>query len=64
MFISSLLQLFVEVFMSYLSFLCLFAYSGVQHILCCVFALWSSSCVANVVSFSVLSIFDCPFGII
>jgi hypothetical protein len=26
--------------MSYLSYLCLFAYSGTQHILCCVFALF------------------------
>jgi hypothetical protein len=25
--------------MSYLRFLCLFAYNGVQHILCCVFCL-------------------------
>ena len=27
------------VFMSYLRYLCLFAYSGVKHILCCVFVL-------------------------
>jgi hypothetical protein len=26
--------------MSYLRYLCLFTYSGVQHILCCVFALF------------------------
>jgi hypothetical protein len=26
--------------MSYLRYLCLFAYSGVQHILCCAFALF------------------------
>jgi hypothetical protein len=26
--------------MSYLRYLCLFAYSGVQHILCCVFVLF------------------------
>jgi hypothetical protein len=31
------LQLFVGGRMSYLLYLCLFAYSGVQHILCCVF---------------------------
>jgi len=31
------LQLFVRGLMSYLCYLCLFAYSGVQHILCCVF---------------------------
>jgi hypothetical protein len=43
--------------MPYLRYLCLFAYSGVQYILCL------SSCgVPNVVSFSGLSIFDCPFS--
>ena len=31
------LQLFVGGLMSYLRYLCLFTYSGVQHILCCVF---------------------------
>jgi hypothetical protein len=45
--------------MSYLRYLCLFAYSGVQHILCCVFL-----CVPYVASFSGLSIFDCRFGIL
>ena len=35
------LQLFVGGFMSYLRYLCLFAYNGVQHILCCVFVLLS-----------------------
>jgi len=30
-------RLFVGGLMSYLHYLCLFAYSGVQHILCCVF---------------------------
>ena len=34
------LQLFVGGLMSYLRYLCLFAHSGVQHILCCVFALF------------------------
>jgi hypothetical protein len=34
------LQLFVGVFMSYLRYPCLFAHSGVQHILCCVFVLF------------------------
>ena len=34
------LQLFVTGRMSCLRCLCLFAYSGVQHILCCVFALF------------------------
>jgi hypothetical protein len=33
------LQLFVWKVMSYLHYLCLFAYSCVQHILCCVFAI-------------------------
>jgi len=33
------LQLFVGGSMSYVRYLCLFAYSGVQDILCCVFAL-------------------------
>ena len=33
------LHFFVGGFMSYLRYLCLFAYSGVQHILCCVFAM-------------------------
>ena len=87
------LQLFVRGLMSYLCYLCLFAYSGVQHILCsgfffslhlvytmlsvslcCVFSLFilctlccqflcvvfflSSSCVHYVVSFSVLCFFS------
>jgi hypothetical protein len=39
----------------------LFAYSGVQHILCCVFVLFFFVYVA---SFSGLSFFDCPFGIL
>jgi hypothetical protein len=47
--------------MSYLRYLYLFVYCGVQHILCCVFAL---SCVPYVASFSGLSIFDCPFGVL
>ena len=34
------LLLFVGVCMSYLLYLCLFAYSGVQHILCCVLILF------------------------
>ena len=34
------LQLFVRRFMSYLRYLCFFAYSGVQHIVCCVFVLF------------------------
>ena len=48
--------------MSYLRCLCLLAYSGVQYILFC----FSSSCVPYPVlySFSGLSIFDRPFGIL
>ena len=44
--------------------LCLLAYSGIQHILCCVFALSSSSCVPCFVSFSGMSIFDWPLGVL
>ena len=54
--------------MSYLCYLCLFVYSGVQHILCCVcfcfVCLRLVSCVPYVVSFSGLYIVDCPFGIL
>jgi hypothetical protein len=52
--------------MSYLRYLCLLAYSGVQHILCCVFVFLflSSSCVPYVASFSGLFIFDCPIGVL
>ena len=54
------LQLFVGVFVSYLRYLCLSTYSGVQHILCCVVFLFcvSSYCVPYVTSFSGLSLFD------
>jgi hypothetical protein len=54
------LQLFVGELMSYLRYLCLFVYSGVQHILCCVFVLSVSSCVPYVASFSVLSMLIVP----
>jgi hypothetical protein len=53
--------------MSYLCHLCLFAHSGVQHALCCVFGLFVFVLcprVPNVVSVSGLSILDCPFGIL
>ena len=53
------LQLCVEGFMSYLHYLCLLPYSGVKHILCCVFALIVF--VRNVACFSGLSILDGPF---
>ena len=51
---------------SYLRCLCLFVYSGIQLILCCVFALfyfvWSG--IPYVASFSGLSFFECPFDIL
>jgi hypothetical protein len=47
--------------MSYLRYLCLFVHGGVQHILYCAFVLFFFVYVA---SFSGLSIFDCPFGIL
>jgi hypothetical protein len=47
--------------MSYLH--CLFAYSGVQHILFCVFCFVFLSLVYRMLSVS-LSIFDSPFGIL
>ena len=53
--------------MSYLRYLCLIAYkSGVQHkyIVLCFCFVFSSSCLLYVANFSVLSIFDCPFGIL
>ena len=47
------LQLFVGWLMSYLRYSCMFAHSGVQHILCCVFVLFF---------FVVLPVsLDCPF---
>ena len=46
-------------------YLCLLAYSGVQPIYGVVYLfLLSSSCVSYVASFSGLSIFDCPFGVL
>ena len=58
---SEFLQLFIGGIMSYLRCLWLFAYSGVQHILCCGFILHCVPCVANL---SGLSIFYCPFSIL
>ena len=58
------LQLFVAGLMSYLRYLCLLAYSGVQHILCCVFCfvcLPLVFCVPNVANFSGLSILELVF---
>jgi hypothetical protein len=51
--------------MSDLRYLCFFAYSGVQRILCCGFlSFFSSSCVPYVASFSGFSICDYPFDIL
>ena len=58
-------QLFVGVFMSYLRYLCLLAYSGFQHILCCVFVLFFLVlCALCCQVFPELPIFDYPFGIL
>jgi len=69
-------QLFVGRLVSYLRYLCLFAYSGIKHILCCVFLFcFSSSCCQflwivhfllplRAASFSRLSILYFPFGIL
>ena len=56
------LQLFAGECMSYLLYLCLFAYSGVQDILCCYFCfvLRLVSYVPNVTSFSGLSVIIFP----
>ena len=43
--------------MSYLRYLCLFTYSGVQHILCCVFALFFFRLMYPMLPVSL----DCPF---
>jgi hypothetical protein len=50
--------------MSYLRYLFLFVYGGVQHTLCCVFILLPSSCESYVASFFGLSIVDWLFGIL
>lgn len=60
------LQLFVGGLISYLRYLCLLAYSGIQHILCCVVCFARPrlvSSVPNVASFCGMSILDCPFGL-
>jgi hypothetical protein len=56
------LQMFLGGPMFYLRYLSLFVYSGVQHILCSVLFSFSSPCVPYIASFSVLYLFDCPFG--
>jgi hypothetical protein len=55
------LQLFVGWSMSYSRDLCLFTHSGVQHILCFVFVLFSLSCVSCVASLSRLYFCDLRF---
>ena len=45
--------------MSYLRYLCLFAYSGVQYILCCVFVLFVTAMCLVCPMFPVS--LDCPF---
>jgi hypothetical protein len=51
------LQVSVGGFMSYLRYLCLLAYSGVQHILCYVFVLFFLRVVYPLLSVSL----DCPY---
>jgi hypothetical protein len=46
----------------FLRYLCLFAHSDVQHILCCVFFVLVL-CLVNPVSLD-CPFFDCPFGIL
>ena len=48
-------KLFVGALISYLRYLCLFAYSDIQHMLCCV----TTSFVPYVTRFSGWTIFDC-----
>ena len=56
---SKYLQLFVGGFMSWFRYLCLFVYSDVWNILCCVFVLFFwTSCVPYVASFCELFICD------
>jgi hypothetical protein len=57
------LWLFVGGLMSYLCYLSLFTYS-LTHIVLCFCFVFSSYCLTYVASFSELSIFDCPFGIL
>ena len=58
------LQLFVGGLMFYLRYLCLFAYSGVQHILSCVFVLFVFVLCILCCQFLWIVHFDCPFGIL
>ena len=59
------LQFIVGGLMSYLRYVCLPRYNGVQHILCsvlCFVCLCLVSYVANITSFSGLYILYCPFA--
>ena len=58
------LQLFVGWLMSYLRYLCLFANSGVQHILCCVFGWFVFVLCTLCCQFLWIVHFACPFGIL
>jgi hypothetical protein len=50
--------------MAYLRDLCLLAYSGVQHLLCCVFVLFFSTLYTLCCQLFGLSILYCLFGIL
>jgi len=50
--------------MSYLRYLCLLVLWSPTHIVLCFLSCLSSSCLPYVASFSGLSIFDRPFGIL
>jgi hypothetical protein len=58
------LQLFVGGLMSYLHYLWSFMNSGVQHILCCVFALFFFVLCTLCSQFLWIALFDWPFGIV
>jgi len=62
------LQLFVGGSISYLRYLCLLTYSGVQHILCCVFCFVLSYLCLNsekAIFLSMLPVsLECPFLIV
>jgi succinate-acetate transporter protein len=61
--ISNINNDFAHALFTLFMFVCAY-YSGVQHILCCVFVLFSTFCVPYVASLSGLSMFDCNFGIL
>ena len=50
--------------MSYLCYLCLFAYSSVQRILCFVFVLFFFILCTLCCQFVWIILFDCPFGVL